>query len=37
MQDTNLTKFGFDEWFEERREDLENPDWRIARVTAVDR
>jgi ribosome biogenesis GTPase len=37
MQNTDLEKFGFDGWFEERREVLQTPEWRVARVTAVDR
>ena len=37
MQNTHLRKLGFDEWFEEKREALQSPDWRVARVTAVDR
>jgi len=37
MQDTDLKKLGFDGWFEEKREALQSPEWRVARVTAVDR
>ena len=37
MHDTDLKKLGFDAWFEKRREDLQGPGWRVARVTAVDR
>jgi ribosome biogenesis GTPase len=37
MRETDLKKLGFDEWFEEEQEALQAPDWRVARVTAVDR
>jgi ribosome biogenesis GTPase / thiamine phosphate phosphatase len=32
-----LTEIGFDPWFKKKREELQPSDWRIARITAVDR
>jgi ribosome biogenesis GTPase / thiamine phosphate phosphatase len=34
---TALTDFGLDEWFLQKREELKNPELRIARITRVDR
>jgi len=32
-----LEDLGFDPWFQKKREQLQQPDWSVARITAVDR
>lgn len=32
-----LKELGFDDWFQEKQEELQRPEYRVARVTAVDR